>query len=104
MKKKNILIRYVILLVLITTFMACASTSKHESSGQYIDDSVITSKVKTQLAADDFLKSFQISVETYKGVVQLSGFVDSQTAVNKAGEITRNVNGVKSVKNNLIVK
>ena len=104
MKKKNILIRYVILLVLITTFMACASTSKHESTGQYIDDSVITSKVKTQLAADDFLKSFQISVETYKGVVQLSGFVDSQTAIDKAGQITRSVNGVKSVKNNLIVK
>ena len=104
MKKKNIFIRSFVLLVMITTFMACASTSKHESIGQYIDDSVITSKVKTQLAADDFLKSFQISVETYKGVVQLSGFVDSQTAVNKAGEITRNVNGVKSVKNNLIVK
>jgi len=104
MKKKNIFIRSFVLLVMITTFMACASTSKHESTGQYIDDSVITSKVKTQLAADDFLKSFQISVETYKGVVQLSGFVDSQTAVNKAGEITRIVNGVKSVKNNLTVK
>ena len=104
MKKKNIFIRCFVLLVMITTFMACASTSKHESSGQYIDDSVITSKVKTQLAADDFLKSFQISVETYKGVVQLSGFVDSQTAVDKAGQITRSVNGVKSVKNNLIVK
>ena len=104
MKKKNIFIRSFVLLVMIATFMACASTSKHESSGQYIDDSVITSKVKTQLAADDFLKSFQISVETYKGVVQLSGFVDSQTAVDKAGQITRSVNGVKSVKNNLIVK
>ena len=104
MKKKNIFIRSFVLLVMITTFMACASTSKHESTGQYIDDSVITSKVKTQLAADDFLKSFQISVETYKGVVQLSGFVDSQTAVDKAGQITRSVNGVKSVKNNLIVK
>jgi len=104
MKKRNIFISYFLLLVLITTFMACASTSKHESSGQYIDDSVITSKVKTQLAADDFLKSFQISVETYKGVVQLSGFVDSQTAIDKAGQITRSVNGVKSVKNNLIVK
>jgi len=104
MKKKNIFIRSFVLLVMITTFMACASTSKHESTGQYIDDSVITSKVKTQLAADDFLKSFQISVETYKGVVQLSGFVDSQTAVDKAGEIARNVNGVKSVKNNLSVK
>jgi hyperosmotically inducible protein len=104
MKKKNILIRYFALLVLIATFMACASTSKHESTGQYVDDSVITSKVKTQLANDDFLKSFQISVETYKGVVHLSGFVDSQTAINRAGQIARGVNGVKSVKNNLSVK
>jgi hyperosmotically inducible protein len=104
MKKKNILIRYFALLVLIATFMACASTSKHESTGQYVDDSVITSKVKTQLANDDFLKSFQISVETYKGVVHLSGFVDSQTAINRAGQIARGVGGVKSVKNNLSVK
>jgi len=65
---------------------------------------VITTKVKSQLAADDFLKSFEISVETYKGVVQLSGFVDTQAAVNKAGEIARGVQGVSSVKNNLIVK
>jgi osmotically-inducible protein OsmY len=104
MKKKNVFIRYFVFLVMIATFMACASTRKHESTGQYVDDSVITSKVKTQLANDDFLKSFQISVETYKGVVQLSGFVDSQTAVDKAGQITRSVGGVKSVKNNLIVK
>ena len=104
MEKKNILIRYVILLVLIATFVACASTRKHESPGQYLDDTVITSKVKAQLANDDFLKSFQISVETYKGTVQLSGFVDSQTAVDRAGQITRAVGGVKSVKNNLIVK
>jgi len=105
MKKSNIFISYFLLLLLIATFMACASTSKHESSGrQYIDDSVITSKVKTQLANDDFLKSFQISVETYKGVVQLSGFVDSQQALDKAGQIARSVNGVKSVKNNLSVK
>ena len=56
------------------------------------------------LASDDFLKSFEISVETYKGIVQLSGFVDSQKAVDKAGEIARGVKGVKSVKNNLNVK
>ena len=84
--------------------MACASTSKKESTGEYIDDSVITTKVKSQLAADDFLKSFQIGVETYKGVVQLSGFVNAQKAVDKAVEITRSVSGVKSVKNDLVVK
>jgi osmotically-inducible protein OsmY len=104
MKKKNIFIRYFVFLVMIAIFMACASTSKHESTGQYVDDSVITSKVKTQLATDDFLKSFQISVKTYKGVVQLSGIVNSQQAVDKAGQIARNVNGVKSVKNNLVLK
>ena len=59
---------------------------------------------KSMLGADDFLKSFAISVETYKGIVQLSGFVDSQSAVNKAGQIAGSVAGVKSVKNNLIVK
>jgi osmotically-inducible protein OsmY len=64
----------------------------------------ITTKVKSLLAADDFLKSFEISVETYKGTVQLSGFVSSQQAVDKAVQITRSVKGVKSVKNDLIVK
>ena len=77
---------------------------EHESTGGYIDDSVITTKVKSLLAEDDLLKSFQISVESYKGTVQLSGFVNSQKAVDKAGEIVRSVNGVKSIKNNLIVK
>ena len=104
MKKRNIIIRCLVLLMLITTFAACATTSKHESTGEYIDDSVITTKVKALLANDDFLKSFQISVETYKGTVQLSGFVDSQQAVDKAGEIVRSVQGVKSLKNNLMVK
>jgi osmotically-inducible protein OsmY len=104
MKKRNMFIGYFVLLMLTAAFVACASTSKHESTGEWVDDSVITTKVKSLLAADDFLKSFEISVETHKGTVQLSGFVDSQQAVNKAGEIARGVNGVKSVKNDLIVK
>ncbi len=104
MKKRNILIGYFVLLMVIATFVACASTSKQEGAGEYVDDSVITTKVKSMLASDDFLKSFQISVETYKGTVQLSGFVDSQKAVDKAGEIASSVKGVKSVKNNLNVK
>ena len=104
MKKRNIFISYLVLIMLVATFVACASTPKQESTGEFVDDSVITTKVKTLLAADDFLKSFKISVETRKGMVELSGFVDSQKAVNKAGEITRSVKGVKSVRNNLIVK
>jgi osmotically-inducible protein OsmY len=104
MKKRNLFIRCVVLLMLIATFVACASTPTQESTGEYVDDTVITTKVKSLLAVDDFLKSFQISVETYKGTVQLSGFVGSQKAVHKAGEIARSVEGVKSVKNDLIVK
>jgi len=104
MKKRNVVIHCLVLLMLIATFSACASTRTQESTGEYVDDSVITTKVKSLLAQDDFLKSFQISVETYKGVVQLSGFVNSQNAVDKAGQIARSVQGVTSVKNDLIVK
>ena len=104
MKKRSIVIRCLVLLMLITTLVACASTRTRESTGEYVDDSVITTKVKALLAEDDFLKSFQISVETYKGTVQLSGFVNSQQAVDKAGQIARSAKGVTSVKNNLIVK
>ena len=104
MKKRNRFVGYFVLVMLMVAFVACASTSKQESTGEYIDDSVITTKVKSLLAGDDFLKSFQISVETYKGTVQLSGFVGSQNAVDKAVQIARGVKGVKSVKNSLIVK
>jgi osmotically-inducible protein OsmY len=104
MKKRNMFISYFVLLMLIVTFVACASTSKQEGAGEYVDDSVITAKIKSLLAADDFLKSFQISVETYKATVQLSGLVGSQQAVDKASEIARSVKGVTSVKNDLIVK
>jgi len=104
MKKRNIVIHCLVLLMLIATFSACASTRTHESAGEYVDDSVITTKVKALLAVDDFLKLFQISVETYKGIVQLSGFVSSKKAVDKADKIVRSVKGIKSVKNNLIVK
>lgn len=104
MKKNFSIVRLLVVLMMIAAFVACASTPKKEGTGDYIDDSVITTKIKAQLAGDDFLKSFQISVESRKGIVQLSGFVDSQNAVNKAGEIARGVEGVKSVRNDLIVK
>ena len=104
MKMRNMLIGCLVLMMLIASLAACASTSKQSGTGEYVDDSVITTKVKSLLAADDFLKSFEIGVETYKATVQLSGFVDSQKAIDKAGEIARSVKGVKSVKNNLNVK
>jgi osmotically-inducible protein OsmY len=104
MKKSYIVIRYFVVLMLIAAFVACASTPKQEGTGEYVDDSIITAKIKTQLAADDFLKSFQNSLEPRKGILQLSGFVDSQDAVDKAGEIAHGVEGVTSVRNDLIVK
>ncbi len=103
MKKSYIVIRFIVILMMIAAFVACASTPKKEGTGEYISDSVITVKIKTKLATDDFLKSFEIGVESRKGIVQLSGFVDSQDAVDKAGKIASGVEGVKSVKNDLIV-
>ena len=104
MKKRNIVIQFLLLLMVIAVIAAWTSIRTHESAGEYVDDSVITTKVKSLLAEDDFLKSFQISAETYQGTVQLSGFVNSQQAVDKAAQIVRSVKGVKSLKNNLIVK
>jgi osmotically-inducible protein OsmY len=90
--------------VLVTAFMGCASTQKREGTGEYLDDSAITTKVKAAIFNEPNLKVFQINVETFKGDVQLSGFVDSSQSVSKAGEVARGVKGVRSVKNNLIVK
>jgi len=104
MKTRRWVVACFTLIMLIATFVACASTSKQEGTGEYLDDSVITARVKSMLAADDFLKSFQIGVETYKSIVQLSGFVNSQKTIDKAAEITRGVKGVESVKNDLVVK
>ena len=104
MKKSHIVIRFLVVLMMIAAFAACASTPQQSSTGEVVDDSVITTKIKTLLANDEFLKSFQISVETRKGIVQLSGFVDSQKAKDKAGQIARDVGGVNSVRNNLVVK
>jgi hypothetical protein len=77
MKKRNFVIHCFVLLTLIATLAACATTPTREGAGEYTDDSVITNKVKALLAEDDFLKSLQISVETYQGTVLLSGFVNS---------------------------
>lgn len=84
--------------------LGCASTEKREGTGEYIDDTVITTKVKAAILDEPGLKSAEINVETFKGVVQLSGFVSSQASVNKAAEVARGVRGVKSVKNDMRVK
>jgi hyperosmotically inducible protein len=94
----------IILAIMFATVLGCASTSKQEGTGEYIDDSVITTKVKAAIFQEPTLKSAEINVETYKGTVQLSGFVNSAADINKAVEIARSVKGVTSVKNDMRVK
>ena len=87
--------------VALTALAGCASTKNHEGTGQYIDDTAITTKVKAAIFNEPSLKVSQINVETYKGVVQLSGFVDSPDAGAKAVALAREVKGVSSVKNDM---
>jgi osmotically-inducible protein OsmY len=83
---------------------ACAQTPTHESTGAYVDDSAVTAKVKTAILQDPALKVFEIHVVTYKGVVQLSGFVDSQRMIEHATTVAAGVEGVRSVQNQLAIK
>ena len=84
--------------------LGCASTAKQEGTGEYVDDTVITTKVKARILEEPGLKSAEINVETFKGVVQLSGFVSSQASMSRAAELARGVKGVTSVKNDMRVK
>jgi osmotically-inducible protein OsmY len=104
MAKRHRILSFLVCITLVTAFLGCASTPTRESTGEYVDDSVITTKVKAAIFNEPSLKVFQINVETFKGEVQLSGSVDSAQIVSRAGEVARSVGGVKSVKNNLIVK
>ncbi len=82
----------------------CAGDRTHRSTGAYIDDKSVTAKVKADLLGDPDVKGLAVKVESYNGRVQLSGFVDTMSQKNRAAEIARSVNGVKSVKNDLVVK
>ena len=92
------------LAVLLVSMLGCAGTSKRESTGEYVDDTVITTRVKAAIFNEPSLKSAEINVETFKGVVQLSGFVRSQANINRAVEVARGVKGVKSVKDDMRLK
>src|SRR4249919_2512010 len=90
--------------LLMTTALGCASTAKQEGTGEYVDDTVITGKVKTAILQEPTLKSAEINVETFKGIAQLSGFVSSSAAEKTAVAVAGNVAGVKSVKNDMRLK
>jgi hyperosmotically inducible protein len=89
---------------LVALVAGCAAMSGRETSGEYVDDSTITAKVKGDIFNDPTLKVMEINVETFQDVVQLSGFVDSRASKERAGQIARSVAGVRDVKDNLVVR
>lgn len=102
--KQSKIFSAVLLIVVFAFFAGCASTPKQEGTGEYVDDTVITTKVKTAILGEQSLKSAEVNVETFKGVVQLSGFVNSSADINKAVDVASKVPGVKSVKNDMRLK
>ena len=104
MKQFRNYLTVLLLAITLASVIGCSSTSKQESTGEYLDDSVITTKVKTAIFNEPTLKSAEINVETFKGVVQLSGFVNSQNDINRAVKIAQGIKGVTSVKNAMRLK
>ncbi|MBT9612895.1 MAG: BON domain-containing protein [Burkholderiales bacterium] len=104
MKQLNKYFSALFLSVLLLSFLGCAATPQKEGTGEYVDDTVITTKVKAAIFNEPTLKSAEINVETFKAVVQLSGFVSSQADINKAISLARSVKGVVSVKNDMRLK
>jgi osmotically-inducible protein OsmY len=104
MRKLKLIILFLVSFSLVPSMVGCAGGKTYESTGEHIDDAIITTKVKASILGDSKLKLLQINVETFKGVVQLSGFVNSNDAATRAVDLTRRVKGVKQVNNSLIVK
>ena len=104
MKTRSSIGRSLLVLLVLAVIVGCAATRTQESTGEYVDDSTITAKVKAAIFDDPALKVLQINVETFKGVVQLSGFVNSAEIRSRAAVVASRVSGVKSVKNNIVVK
>jgi osmotically-inducible protein OsmY len=90
--------------VMASTVVACSSSPTQQSTGQAIDDGVVTAKVKAKLIEDPVTKAHQINVETFKGNVQLSGFVETDQARVRALQLARGTDGVKSVKDALEIR
>ncbi len=104
MRKLKLIILFLVSLSLVPAIVGCAGGKTYESTGEHLDDTVITTKVKASIMGDSKLKVLQIGVETFRGVVQLSGFVNSNEAATRAVDLARRVRGVKQVNNSLIVK
>ncbi len=104
MKHAGKLLSALFVAVSLVSVVGCASGPQKEGTGEYIDDTAITTKVKAAIFNEPTLKSAEINVETFKGVVQLSGFVKERADIDKATSVARGVSGVKSVKNDMRLK
>jgi osmotically-inducible protein OsmY len=93
-----------LLALALASVLGCAATETKESTGEYFDDTWITTKVKAALIEDPLVKATEVNVETYKGVVQLSGFVSSNAAMQQAVKVTKGIKGVTSVRNDIRIK
>ena len=90
--------------ILLAAVLGCTATETRDSTGEYLSDSWITTKVKAALVGDTQVKATEVNVETFRGVVQLSGFVSSATAMNQAVEVANSIEGVLSVKNDMLIR
>lgn len=97
-------IHLILLGLVLAILSACAPSGAHRGTGEYIDDAAITTRVKTAFAADPEVKATEVQVETYKGTVQLSGFVESPESAARAAQLARDVPGVKEVRNSMVVR
>jgi osmotically-inducible protein OsmY len=104
MKEPHLIRRYFVGIVLVAIIASCAGTSNRESTGEYIDDSVLTTKVKAEIMDDPMLKVLQIEVDSFKGVVELDGTVDSEKISARAEKVANSLKGVRGVQNNLVVR
>lgn len=93
-----------LVLLLSSSLVACAAPAKRQSVGEYLDDTVITTKVKAALLNDEAVSGLAITVNTFNGVVQLGGFVDTTDEIRRAGRIAKQVSGVRTVKNDIVLK
>lgn len=104
MKPSGKYLSALLLAFVLASVVGCAAPSKQQTVGEYLDDAVITTRVKAAIFDDPALRINEIKVETFDGVVQLSGFVSSQAEVNKAVQVVRGVDGVRSVRNDMRLK
>ena len=100
----TVILRSLFASLCLCVLVACAPTATREGTGEYVDDAVITTKVKAALAADPAVKATEVNVETFRGTVQLSGFVSSAAARQRAIEVARATKGVRDVKNDMAIK